>query len=106
MKLRESKIFRILLLPFLFAVLGCLPWLIAKFIVKTDLGSSVYAFAIFVIMWLLFLASRILQEKLPQKEREQLAWSIGENYFKKGYVPVYGIVVFIIFVILITLLHK
>jgi hypothetical protein len=106
MKLRERKTFRLLIQPFLFTVLICLPWwLLAKFIVKTDLASSSYAIVIFVIMWLTMLASAIIREK-PEKERERISWNIATGYFGKV-MPIYvGIAFILLLMILITSIFK
>ncbi len=102
MTFRNSKTYRILVQPFLLAMLSCLPWwLIAKFIVKTDLALSPYALAIFVIMWLTMIASAVIREK-PEKERERISWNIATGYFGKV-MPIYiGIAFLLLLMILIA----
>lgn len=106
MKLKDRKTFRLLIQPFLFTVLICLPWwLLANFIVKTDLASSAYAIAIFVIMWLTMFASAIVREK-PEKEREQISWNIASGYFGKVMPVYFGISLLLLLMILIAAVFK
>ena len=106
MKLRENKAFRIIVLPFLITFLGLLPWwLLAKFVVRTDLASSPYLIGIFIIMWLTVLYGRLLREK-PEKEREQITWNIASGYFGKVMPVYFGIALFILLTILMAAIFK
>jgi hypothetical protein len=102
MKLKESKIYRLIAQPLLFAILICLPWwLLAEFLVKTELASSSYAIVIFVVMWLTMLASAIIREK-PEKDRERITSNIITVYFGKV-MPIYIGIAFLLVLLLLIM---
>ena len=106
MKLRERKIYRILIQPTFLTVLVCLPWwLLAKYLVRTELASSSYAVVIVAIMWFTMLASARIREK-PEKEREQITWNIASGYFGKAMPIYFGIALLLLLMILISAMLK